>query len=89
MERKRKLLPLCGDGREDGDRRTTLRKRSGLTYAETDFGHEEESGDDENEEHEHDEEEEIMQDVEEDGEQPGMFSSHDHIALKDSKSSQP
>lgn len=73
MERKRKLLPSCGDGREDGDRRTTLRKRSGLTYAETDFGHEEESRDDE----------------EEDGEQPGMFSSHDHIALKDSKSSQP
>ncbi|XP_075879848.1 uncharacterized protein LOC142886671 [Nelusetta ayraudi] len=67
MERKRKLLPSCGDGREDGDRRTTLRKRSGLTYAETDFGHEEESRDDE----------------EEDGEQPGMFSSHDHIALKD------
>lgn len=87
MERKRKLLP--SDGREDGDRRTTLRKRSGLTYAETDFGHEEESRGDEDEEREHDEEEEIMQNVEEDGEQPGMFSSHDHIALKDSKSSQP
>lgn len=83
MKRKRKLLPSRGVGGECSDRRRTLRKRSALTYTETDFGHEEEFGDDEDEEHEHDEEEEIMQDVEEDGEQPGKSSSHDHIALKD------
>lgn len=89
MKRKRKSLPSCGDRGEYSDRRTTLRKRSGLTYTETDFGHEEEYGDDEDEEYEHDEkEEEIMRDVKKDGEQPGKSSSHDTIALEDIKSSQ-
>lgn len=76
MERKRKH----GDGGEDGDWGSTLRKRSRFTFKKTDLG------DDDDEENELDEEEEdddkTMQHDVEGGEQQRRSHNHNHIALE-------